>query len=98
MQWFNHIFNKSSKASQPAGKMLIPPSKVEELIKVLEMTREVELSCDELHKLMGEFAEVSLRDEDAEHLLPLVNHHLKLCPNCREEYEALVRILRAHIE
>ncbi len=98
MQWFNQLFNKSNKSNQQPAKTLIPPSKIEALIKVLEMTQDAELSCDELHNLLDQFAEATLRGEDAEHLLPLVNHHLNLCPNCREEYEALLRILKAHIE
>ena len=98
MQWFNKIFSRAKKTSRQEPGTLIPESKIQDLIKVLEMTRDVELSCDELHNLLDQFAELSLQGKDAENLLPLVDHHLKLCPNCREEYEALLRILKAHIE
>jgi hypothetical protein len=28
-------------------------------------------------------------------LMPIVQHHLDTCPDCREEFEALLRILKA---
>ena len=36
-----------------------------------------------------------IRGEDAGHLMPLVQQHLDLCAECREEYEALLRVLEA---
>ena len=36
-----------------------------------------------------------MRGEDAASMLPLVNKHLEMCPDCREEFEALLRVLRA---
>jgi hypothetical protein len=57
-------------------------------------TREVELACDEVLALMDQFAEMVMRGEDAAQLMPLVQHHLEMCGDCREEFEALLRILR----
>jgi hypothetical protein len=44
---------------------------------------------------MDQFAEMVMRGEDVAHLMPLVQHHLDMCADCREEFEALLRILRA---
>jgi hypothetical protein len=57
-------------------------------------TQEVELACDEVLALMDQFAEMVMRGEDVAYLMPLVQHHLDMCADCREEFEALLRILR----
>jgi len=64
---------------------------------VLEMiahTQNRELLCDEVYALIDQFAEMKMRGEDPTHLIPLVQQHLDMCPDCREEYEALLEALR----
>jgi hypothetical protein len=36
---------------------------------------------------------MEMRGEDVAHLMPLVQRHLELCPDCREEHEALMQAL-----
>ena len=73
----------------------LPLAKARDLVAILEKTREVELPCDQVHDLVAQFAEMDLRGEDTAHLLPLVHQHLELCTDCRDEFEALIRILIA---
>ena len=63
------------------------------MIKMIENTLEVELSCDEVNDLMAQYAEMIMRGDDVEQLMPLVRHHLILCKNCKEEFDAVIRIL-----
>lgn len=99
--WIHRVFKRDrprkiqNTAPMSMGMPEIPPSRAEAMIKMIEKTQEVELSCDEVHRLLGEFAEMALRGEDAASLLPLVHHHLDTCPDCREEYDALMQILQA---
>jgi len=72
-------------------------SQAERMLKMIQKTQEVELSCDDVHKLLAHYTEMALRGEDAAAILPLVRRHLELCPDCMEEYEALARILQAQI-
>ncbi|NUM43154.1 MAG: hypothetical protein HUU38_00495 [Anaerolineales bacterium] len=65
------------------------------LLQSLPHTREVELTCDEVFALLDEYADRAQRGENVAQLMPLVEHHLMMCPECREEYEALVRVLQA---
>lgn len=65
------------------------------VLRQLEATREVELSCDEVHAVLDQFAELIASGADAAALMPLVQHHLDHCPDCREEFEALMRVLRS---
>ena len=45
---------------------------------------------------VDEFAEAVVQGKDVARLMPLVQQHLDLCPDCREEFEALLRVLRAN--
>jgi hypothetical protein len=89
MEWFRRWL-------QPNGRKrpTLPPELIGEVAHQLEATHEVEYSCDDAHHLLDQFAEAVLRGEDAARLWPLVQRHLEMCPDCREEFEALMRILR----
>jgi hypothetical protein len=63
------------------------------LIIKLAVTEEQELSCDDVHEILDQFTELKMRGEDVVYLMPLVQKHLDLCPDCREEHEALLRAL-----
>ena len=76
-----------------SGQPEFPEELVYRLISRLENTNEEELSCDEVFRLVDQYAEVNLPEEDAERLKPLIRHHLDLCRECDEEYEALLKIL-----
>ena len=65
------------------------------LLEMVVQTDEVEYDCVEAHRLLDEYADCVMRGEDAAALLPLVHKHLEMCPDCREEYEALMAILRS---
>jgi hypothetical protein len=45
--------------------------------------------------LLDQYAEAVERGEDTAQLMPLVKHHLDLCRDCHEEYEALLNILES---
>ena len=70
-----------------------PDQMVHRLISRLENSRADELSCDEVFALVDEYAEASQRGEDVGNLKPLLRHHLDMCRECDEEYQALLRVL-----
>ena len=74
------------------------PDSVDMLLGKLALTREHEIACDDVHAVLAEFTEMSRRGEDVAHLMPHVQRHLALCPDCREEYEALMAALDAEAE
>jgi hypothetical protein len=71
------------------------PAVMQRMVTQLARTRAQELSCDEVYELLDVFAEHVRRGEDAAALLPLVHHHLEMCPDCREELTALLRSIEA---
>ncbi len=66
---------------------------LKKLLMAIEKTQEVEYDCSEVYQLLDQYAEMVNNGEDATQLMPLVEHHLEMCPDCREEYDALMRVL-----
>ncbi len=66
---------------------------IEQLRRILRgvaMTRQVEYSCDEAFRFFDELAEAAARGEDLDRFKPKVIHHLRQCPECLEDFEALL--------
>jgi hypothetical protein len=79
---------RRSKREQPDTTKL-----VEGVLLKLTQTDENEISCDEVHELIDQFAELEIAGADVQHLMPLVQKHLDLCPDCLEEHDVLVDAL-----
>jgi predicted anti-sigma-YlaC factor YlaD len=75
--------------------MANPGDSIKRMLGMLARTLPVEYSCDDVQRLLDQFAEAVVNGKDASRLWPLVEQHLDNCPDCREEYEALMRVLRA---
>jgi hypothetical protein len=88
---FRRWFRRDAHMS-PNGHMAVSVPKI---MHQLAATQPVELSCDEVLRLMGACAEAVMRGEDYAQVVPLFEKHVDMCPDCREEFEALLRILRA---
>ena len=62
-------------------------------LHVLEKARDEELSCAEMFARMDEFVETQVQAKDTGKITPLVREHLDMCPECCDEYEALLAVL-----
>jgi len=78
-------------------KLELTPAQAKKILIMIQNPQEYELSCDEVHNFLDQYTEMALRGEEVASLLPLVHYHLEQCPDCREEYEALLRILKTQI-
>jgi len=65
------------------------------LIREILEAREVEIGCDECFAQLDRFVEMRLSGMDTTQAMPLVQEHLQICGECREEFEALLAALRA---
>jgi predicted anti-sigma-YlaC factor YlaD len=68
------------------------------LLNMLAMTENHEITCDDVSDVLAEFAELSQQGEDITEMMPLVEKHLHMCPDCIEEYEALMTVLESENE
>jgi len=84
---FNWFIRRFKKWYQPDAMTM-------KLLQSLMMTEEQEISCDDVFSVLDEFVEAVKRGENPLLLMPLVRQHLDMCPDCREEYETLLRMLQ----
>lgn len=64
------------------------------LLEQIARTQERELHCGEVFALLDQYVEAVAAGQDPSSLMPLVKDHLELCPDCLEEYEALLRVIQ----
>ena len=76
-------------------RMLKDIQRLKSMVEMIDHTQEQEIACDEAFHLLDEFTDAVLRGEDTAELMPLVKHHLAMCMDCREEYEVLLKSLKA---
>ncbi len=65
------------------------------LVRAIFSVHEGELDCEGCDAEMPRLAELVQAGGDPSLLLPAVHEHLRLCRDCREEFEALLAIVRA---
>ena len=75
--------------------MQIPIDQLKTMVRGVARTQEKEYSCDDVYQLLDEFTEAVAQSKDIAKLMPLVQQHLEMCPDCHEEFEALLRVARA---
>jgi hypothetical protein len=72
----------------------LPNQAVLGILRVLDnVPEEDEISCGELFAKLDEYVEREVDKKDAAILMPVIREHLDVCPDCCEEYEALLDIL-----
>ena len=62
-------------------------------LRILENVRDEEMSCSEMYAHLDEFVEREVDSKDAEKIMPLIQEHIDMCPECCDEYEALLNVL-----
>lgn len=80
----------ASQTSQP-----IQEPRLLQLVEQILLMHEAEVDCLTCGEQIDCLAELAAVGHDPKKLLPAVVAHLECCPDCREEFEALVCILRA---
>jgi hypothetical protein len=83
------IRNKVGRPEQLSDEMVLG------FLRVLERVEREEITCDELYLKLDEYVEREVDKRDAAYIMPLMREHLEACPECCEEYEALLHVLEA---
>jgi hypothetical protein len=86
------------KLYRRAQNILSPRQELEDevvlkFLRILENARREELPCAEIYARLDEFVETELQGRDADKITPLIREHLEMCPECHEEYEALLSVV-----
>lgn len=64
------------------------------LIKQIALAQERGLDCGEVFAVLDQYTEAIIAGGDVQEQFALVIQHLELCPDCLEEYEALLSVLQ----
>jgi len=75
--------------------MKLRPKTLQRMVRNVLTTRPDEIGCDECLDQLDRFVEITLAGKNAAEAMPLVYDHLERCDDCREEFEALLVVLRA---
>jgi len=65
----------------------------QKLLRMLALTKERELTCMEVNDLVDYYVELEQAGENVKALMPAMTQHLRICPECKEEYEALKQVI-----
>ena len=73
--------------------MSLSKKQVDGLMRLVGLTKDDEINCEQCLAVVAEFAEQQLSGKSIAEGLQAVEHHLSICDECREEYEALLKTL-----
>lgn len=76
--------------SEPLGEEII-----QRLMQHLVEVESGTLSCRDAFALLDEYVDLCCYEKEAEKMMPLVHHHLELCPDCQTFYATLLSIITA---
>lgn len=74
--------------------MGLSEKEIEGLMRLVGLTKDEEINCEQCLALVSEFAEQKLAGKSVAEGLQAVEQHLDVCPECREEYETLQEALK----
>ena len=73
--------------------MPLSKSELDGLMRLVGLTKDSEINCEQCLAAVAEFAEQAMAGKSIPEGLKAVAHHLAICSECREEYEALQKAL-----
>jgi hypothetical protein len=71
----------------------LPQETIIGIMRVLDTVPEEGVTCEELYVRLDEYVEREVDKKDAAQIMPILREHLDVCPECCEEYEALLEVL-----
>lgn len=74
--------------------MSLSSNELRNLVRLVGLTHEDEIDCEQCLSKVAEFAEHTVADRSIPDGLRAVEHHLSICAECLEEFQALQQILK----
>ena len=75
--------------------MKIELTTLKKIIKSLVITEAEEMTCGECFNEIDQYVDMLREGKSPGEVMPMVKHHINICPPCREEFEALLVALEA---
>jgi hypothetical protein len=89
---------KHGRVEKETYAMNLSEEQIRALLQAVSLTRDQELTCDECLGQLGSFAELTLEERPVEEAHDLVQQHLQICDECREEFALLLKALQTLVE
>ncbi len=93
-QIFQRFFGRKKSSSPQNGMQGDKSEMMQKMMAMLSNTQDVELTCDDVFAVFDQFAELAARGENVAQLMPLIQQHLDMCEDCRDEYKVLESIVQ----
>lgn len=75
--------------------MTINPENADRLLKMIQLTREEELTCPQCLEELDRYVQRILDGTPLDELIDRVREHLEACPFCNEEFRLVLETLNA---
>jgi len=75
--------------------MALTEKEIRELMRQVRLTKDEEIGCNDCLERAAEAAERMLSGKTVAEGVEAIEHHLEVCQDCREEFEALRKALQA---
>lgn len=75
---------------------MLDSEKLKQMVRMIANTRDKEIGCADCYAQLDLFVDQLLDGKHPEDAMPLVEHHLQMCGDCREEFQALLDALQAN--
>ena len=89
------LLERPSHTSGMVAITALDDQSIERLMVLLCVTRDDELSCEEVFNCLDEYVDCLASHSDLGERQTLVDHHLGFCADCRDELNALVNALQS---
>ncbi|MCK5735465.1 MAG: hypothetical protein KAH21_03260 [Spirochaetaceae bacterium] len=80
---------------KPGKKMPLGIKQAETLVNMINLSCDDELDCNEVFKNLDIYAEFVLNPGDKTRIIRMIEDHLKICMDCAEEFQLLLKALKA---
>jgi len=91
------IMGRPSNIPDVSAAVPLDDQSIERLMRLLSVTRDDELSCEEVYNRLDEYVDCLISREDLGEIKPLLEHHLGFCADCRDELNALIHALELSV-
>ena len=89
------VFKDRRAAPRPPKKIKLDLQTLKMMVKEIMTTQENEITCGECYEELDRYVELYLAGKDVTTAMPLVKQHLEHCPDCREEFELLLKAIQS---
>jgi hypothetical protein len=95
IRFLKKLFTFAGTRNKKMQKGSMDMDTIKQMVRGIMTTRADEIDCAECFEQLDQFVELVLAGKSISDAMPLVQHHLDHCRDCKEEFEVLLKALRS---